>query len=175
MRFRTASPLTPHTHPITFLLTIPRRFLYYSSSLCVGVLHEPFVLLLFVPHICFCWYLGKAVLRDCGISWVSSLVSLSLLPHPHHNHYHNPSPDSVRSSLYLWQIMKCGITPAPLAWKMQHISAPHVSRTLYFRGKCMSLTLSWEQVKLIIKQCKRYAAVSQRSTQDLNDTGVISK
>ena len=29
---------------------------------------------LFVPRFFFFWYCGKALLRDCGISWVSSLI-----------------------------------------------------------------------------------------------------
>ena len=33
-----------------------------------------FVLSLFVPHLSFVWCLWKAVLRDCGISWISSLI-----------------------------------------------------------------------------------------------------
>ena len=33
-----------------------------------------FVLLLFVPHLSFFWYLEMAVLRGCGISWVSFIV-----------------------------------------------------------------------------------------------------
>ena len=28
----------------------------------------------FVPHISFCWCLGRAVIRDCGISCVSLLI-----------------------------------------------------------------------------------------------------
>ena len=30
----------------------------------------------FVPHLSFFWCLGKAVLRDCDISWESSLILL---------------------------------------------------------------------------------------------------
>ena len=30
------------------------------------------VLSLFVPHISFLWCLVGAVLRDCGVSWISS-------------------------------------------------------------------------------------------------------
>ena len=33
-----------------------------------------FVLSLFIPRLSFFWCLGKAVLRDCSISWVSSLI-----------------------------------------------------------------------------------------------------
>ena len=31
-----------------------------------------FVVSLFIPHYFFLWYIGRSVLRDCGISWVSS-------------------------------------------------------------------------------------------------------
>ena len=31
------------------------------------------VLFLFVPHLSFLWCLGRAVLRDCGIVWISVL------------------------------------------------------------------------------------------------------
>ena len=37
-----------------------------------------FVLSLFVPQLSFFWCLGKAVLRDWGISWISSLIFLKL-------------------------------------------------------------------------------------------------
>ena len=37
------------------------------------VLYVAFVLSLFVLHLFFVWYHGKAVLRDCGISCISSL------------------------------------------------------------------------------------------------------
>ena len=42
-----------------------------------------FVLSLFVPDLSFFWCLGKAVLRDCGISWVYSLIPL--LKHAYSN------------------------------------------------------------------------------------------
>ena len=60
---------------VVLLLTVPRRFLCCSSSLCVcGLLHRLFrpyffsSILLLVPQ--------KAVLHDCGISWVVSLIFL---------------------------------------------------------------------------------------------------
>ena len=34
---------------------------------------------LFVPYLSFFWCLGKAVLRDCGISWISSLIFVTRL------------------------------------------------------------------------------------------------
>ena len=42
---------------------------------CASVVSYHSVLFsLFVPHLSFLWCLGKAVLRDCGFSWVSSLI-----------------------------------------------------------------------------------------------------
>ena len=35
-----------------------------------------FVFLLFVPHLSFSWCLWRAVLRDCDLYWVSSLIIL---------------------------------------------------------------------------------------------------
>ena len=43
------------------------------------VSYMAFVLSLFVPYLSFFWCLGKAVLRDYGISWVSSLIFLHCL------------------------------------------------------------------------------------------------
>ena len=44
---------------------------------CASVVsYVVFVLSFFVPHLTFFWCLGKAVFRDCGISWVSSLIFL---------------------------------------------------------------------------------------------------
>ena len=46
---------------------------------CVSVVsYVAFTLSLFVPKLSFFWCLGKAVLTDCGISWVSSLICLKL-------------------------------------------------------------------------------------------------
>ena len=47
------------------------RFLFSCSSLFSFV---AFVLSLFVPHLSFFWSLRKAVLRECGISWISALI-----------------------------------------------------------------------------------------------------
>ena len=51
----------------------------FLSCSCVHVLFVQlvFVLSLFVPHISFYWYLRKAVLRNCDISWISSLIDNS--------------------------------------------------------------------------------------------------
>ena len=49
-----------------------KRLLYSSAS---AVSKLALVLSLFVPHLSFFWYLGKAIFCDCGISWVSSLIS----------------------------------------------------------------------------------------------------
>ena len=44
---------------------------------CVfGVSYGAFVSSLFVLHLPFCWCLGRAVVRDCGFSWVSTLIFL---------------------------------------------------------------------------------------------------
>ena len=40
------------------------------------VSYVAFVLSLFVPYLSFFCYLRKAVLNDCGISWVSTLIVL---------------------------------------------------------------------------------------------------
>ena len=49
-------------------------FFSVAVLLCASVFtHVAFVSSLFVPHLS-CWCLVKAVLRDCGISWVSSLI-----------------------------------------------------------------------------------------------------
>ena len=59
------------------IVTLPGLFSY----LFLWLLHSPylfvyvvFVLSLFVPHFSFIWCLWRAVGRDCGISWVSSLI-----------------------------------------------------------------------------------------------------
>ena len=57
----------------------PRSFLTSSSSvavlLCASVdSYVAFVLSLLVPHLSFIWHLVRALLRDCGISWVSSFI-----------------------------------------------------------------------------------------------------
>ena len=61
--------------PVVFLLTLPTRIFCCSSSLCVCVSYVTFMLsFVFPPHLSYFWCLGRAVLRDCGISWVSSLL-----------------------------------------------------------------------------------------------------
>ena len=60
---------------VVFLLTIPKQFLCCSFPLCGGSFIRSICLSLFVPYLSF-WYLGRAVLCDCGISWVSSLIFL---------------------------------------------------------------------------------------------------
>ena len=59
-----------------FLLTVPRRFFCCSSSLFVRRWFHTWCLFLslFVHHLFCLWSLGKVVLRDCGSSWVSSLI-----------------------------------------------------------------------------------------------------
>ena len=48
--------------------------------LCALIVSDvTFVLSLFVPYLFFFWCLGKAVLRDYRISWVSSLIFLHCL------------------------------------------------------------------------------------------------
>ena len=46
---------------------------------CVGGPYVVFVLSLRVPQLIFFQYPGKTVLRDCGISWSSSLIQLTLI------------------------------------------------------------------------------------------------
>ena len=61
--------------PLVFRLTIPRRFLCGSSSLFVTSVDSYMAFMsLFVPFLSFFWCLGKAVLRDCGVSSVSSHI-----------------------------------------------------------------------------------------------------
>ena len=49
--------------------------LFQFCSVCVSVVsYVAFVFFLFGPYLSFLWYLGRAVLRDCGISLVSSLI-----------------------------------------------------------------------------------------------------
>ena len=51
--------------------------LLQSSFVCASVFQMLlFVYPLFVPHFCFLWCLGRTVLRDCDISWVSYLIFL---------------------------------------------------------------------------------------------------
>ena len=59
---------TDHSKAILLL-----QFFFVSASVVSNV---AFVLSLFVPHLPFFWCLGKAVLLDCGISRVSSLIFL---------------------------------------------------------------------------------------------------
>ena len=47
------------------------QFFFVCASV---VSYVAFVLSLFVSHLSFIWCLGRAVLRDCGVSWVSSLI-----------------------------------------------------------------------------------------------------
>ena len=61
----------------------------YSSVtvlLCAFVVsYVAFVLSLFVPHLSFFWCLGRAMVCDCGISWVSSHIFLQGLRLVKHN------------------------------------------------------------------------------------------
>ena len=45
----------------------------YSSFLCVSGCFVTFGLSVFVPYLSF-WSLGKSVLRNCGITWLSCLI-----------------------------------------------------------------------------------------------------
>ena len=46
-------------------------------SFCVGIFMWCLFLSLFVPHLSYFWCLRKAVLRDCGMSWISTLTFLA--------------------------------------------------------------------------------------------------
>ena len=46
-------------------------------SVCAPVVSYVEFVLLFVPHLSLFWYLEKAVHLNCGLSWVSSLISMS--------------------------------------------------------------------------------------------------
>ena len=63
---------------LTIFALIPEQFQHKTSVVsCMA-----FVLSLFVPHLLLFWCLGKAVLRDRGISWVSTYIfgCTNLLP-----------------------------------------------------------------------------------------------
>ena len=64
--------------PVFCQLIVSRRFLCYSSSIFPAsvVAFVAFVLLLFVPHFFFFRCLWKAVLHECGISHVYSIICL---------------------------------------------------------------------------------------------------
>ena len=70
-------PLSPP--PLCLLLTVPKRFLWRSSSLCVGCSPVVFLLSFFVPYLTIILCLGKAVILDCCISLVSSHILLQLI------------------------------------------------------------------------------------------------
>ena len=53
------------------------RFLFVCASV---VSYVAFVLSFRVPQLSIFWYIGKVVLRDCSISWVSSLIVLWVYP-----------------------------------------------------------------------------------------------
>ena len=74
--YRQGRGLSSLAPPVVFLLTFPRRFLCCSSSLFPTsvVSYVAFVLSFYVSHNYFFWYLGKAVLRHCGMSCVSSHI-----------------------------------------------------------------------------------------------------
>ena len=59
--------------PVVFLLTIPRCFHCFSSSLFFlsVISYVAFVVSLFVPH------LSLGLLCHCGISWISSLIFIA--------------------------------------------------------------------------------------------------
>ena len=74
MRFRackTSSSLSDHYQGGSFIAV----FLCCTSV----VLYVAFVLSLFLPNLSFVWCLGKPVLRDSDISWVSTLRLKALL------------------------------------------------------------------------------------------------
>ena len=58
-------------------ITARCRFIKNAYSALQGGSYVTFVLSLFVPHLSLFWCLQKAVLPDCGVSWVSSLIGLS--------------------------------------------------------------------------------------------------
>ena len=63
---------------LTVKLTVPKCFDPLSYSLCVCMSMASwmtFVLSLFAPGLFFVWCFGRAVLGNCGISWISSLLS----------------------------------------------------------------------------------------------------
>ena len=83
VKFRTFQPQHPPPDPLP-----PTRFSSFPTDrsnsvavllqfvfVCASVMsHEAFVLLVFVPHLAFFWSIGRGVLCNCGISWVSSLI-----------------------------------------------------------------------------------------------------
>ena len=67
MRFRARNTsLSPSVVDMSKMVPLLQFFFVRRVS------YVAFVLSLFVPHLSFFWCLRKAVLRDCGIPWLSS-------------------------------------------------------------------------------------------------------
>ena len=69
---RTESTLYDFLFPVVFLLTVPRRFLYYSSSL---YMRRWFHILCLLFYHFFSSLLRLVPWEICGIIWVTSLIS----------------------------------------------------------------------------------------------------
>ena len=54
--------------PVVFLLTVLRKSPVTSPLFVPRWFHVTFVLWLCVPHLSFCWCLGKFIRRNCGFS-----------------------------------------------------------------------------------------------------------
>ena len=53
-----------------------RFFIAVRLCVCVDGFIFGVYYIIICPHLSFAWYLGKALLRDCGMSWVPSLMSV---------------------------------------------------------------------------------------------------
>ena len=71
----------PHTHgnnfPTDRSKAVPLLLFFFVCASVVS--YVALVLSLFEPHLFFFWCLGRAVLRDWGISWISSHICFVLL------------------------------------------------------------------------------------------------
>ena len=78
--------------------------------------HVSFVLSLFVPYPTFFWCLGKAELRDCGITWISLLIFLG---------WKNSKLETqvgLKSLTWITLIMICYIVPWWPSWLSDQIA-----------------------------------------------------
>ena len=75
MCFRDVNPRQPT--PAVFCTDSSVRLLKFFIVCTSLVSYVAFVLSLFVPHLAFVWCLGRAVLHDSAISWISPLVFFS--------------------------------------------------------------------------------------------------
>ena len=67
--------LSLFSHTVGFLLTVQRRFLLWNYFLCMSFIATVSLnLIIFNATIHLLWCLGKKVLRDCDIFWITSFI-----------------------------------------------------------------------------------------------------